>query len=110
MDRDKRIDIRVSPGELADIKQRALKTERSVSDFVRAAALDEPIAIKTYKHLDPHDLAQLKRLGNLLNQIAAKMHTVRIDGSTAFLLHSVLDDLRKIVLRELGETSDRRLP
>ncbi|KAB2910239.1 MAG: ribbon-helix-helix protein, CopG family [Hyphomicrobiaceae bacterium] len=106
-ERDRRLEVRVSATELAGIQRRAADTNRSVSDFVRASALDKPITIKTYNRLDLADLAQIKRLGNLLNQIAATMHANRIDGGTALLLHSVLDEIKVIVRREVRSPQTR---
>lgn len=102
MERSKRLEIRVSAEELERIQQRAVNADKSVSDFVRAVALDKPLVIKTYDRLDPADLAQVKRLGNLLNQIALATHTGCADGGTSLLLDAVLQDVRALVRRELA--------
>jgi hypothetical protein len=108
VEKNKRLDIRVSPSELAIIQERADGACRSVSEFVRAAALDKPLTVRSYKQLDPGHLAQFKRVGNPLNQIAATLHAKGMDGGTALLLHAALDELRQLIRRELGVDTGQR--
>lgn len=101
------LSIRLTPAEHTVISTAAARATLPISSFVRTAALSLPITIKNFASLAPEDIGQLKRLGNLLNQIARAGWRGRFTPATDELLASVLLELR-IALRKLSR--EIRLP
>ncbi|KAB2914559.1 MAG: MobC family plasmid mobilization relaxosome protein [Hyphomicrobiaceae bacterium] len=100
--RDRLKVIRCSRAELAAIEARATAAGLNASDFIRRAALGHPVEIIKLERLHPADLAQLKRLGNLLNQIARAMHRGRLFRGTIEHAEAVMDELRLIIRDQLS--------
>jgi len=88
------LSVRLTPDEHAAIAATASKAELNISTYARAAALAAPITIRTYASLAPEQLAELKRLGNLLNQIARAGWRGRFSRLTDEHLAAVLLELR----------------
>lgn len=93
--------VRLSPEEHAAILERAGRACLPPSTYVRHAALAAPLVVRSFVSLAPEDLGQLKRLGNLLNQIARAGWRGRFTRQTEELLAAVLLEL-KISLRGLS--------
>ena len=83
--RCKRIDIRVSEQERRSIESRARRANRSVSEYVRRAALCHGTGSGQGVEVDGRELASahadLKRCGGLLNQY---MHAINRYGLHAY--------------------------
>lgn len=94
--------VRLSSSERHRITEAALTANLSPSAFVRAVALSNPVTIRKYVSVAPEDLAQLKRLGNLLNQIARAGWRGRFSSATDEHLAAVLVELR-IAFRKLSQ-------
>ena len=73
MKKDKQFSIRISEQDLETIRRKAVQAHMSQSDYVIACCLGKRIVI-----LDglKEVLRQQKAIGNNLNQIAAKAHTL----------------------------------
>ena len=73
MKKDKQFSIRISEQDLETIRRKAAQAHMSQSDYVTACCLGKRIVI-----LDglKEVLRQQKAIGNNLNQIAAKAHTL----------------------------------
>lgn len=104
--RDKLKAIRCSRAELAAIEARARDAGLNASDFIRRAALGHPVEVIKLERLHPADLAQLKRLGNLLNQIARALHRGRIFRGTIDHVEAVTGDLSAIIRDQLSRWKD----
>ncbi len=98
------LSIRLTPEEHAVISAMAASANLTTSAFARAAALAAPITVKTYASLAPEEIAQLKRLGNLLNQIARAGWRGRFTRQTDEHLAAVLVELR-IAFKTLSRPS-----
>lgn len=92
---------RLSPDEHAAILAAAAQAGLPPSAYLRHAALAAPIIVRSFVSLAPEDLGQLKRLGNLLNQIARAGWRGRFTRQTEEMLAAVLLELR-IALRKLS--------
>ena len=88
------LSIRLTPEEHASIEAIATSADLTTSAYARAAALSAPITVKTYASLAPEELAQFKRLGNLLNQITRAGWRGRFTRQTDEHLAAVLVELR----------------
>lgn len=93
--------LRLNQSEHETIMASARAAELPISTFVRCAALAAPITVRKYATLAPEDLSQLKRLGNLLNQIARAGWRGRFSAMTDEHLAAVLVELR-IAFRKLS--------
>ena len=93
--------VRLTPQEHAAIIEAAAKATLPPSSYARQAIIGAPVTVKTFVSLAPEDLAQLKRLGNLLNQIARSGWRGRYPQQTAELLAIVSSELR-ITFRRLS--------
>ncbi len=100
------ITFRVNAAELGSLQQAAARARLSPSAYIRHAALSIPIRVKAFLSLDPADVAQLKRLGNLLNQIARALWRGRFERTTEIALREVLAELRS-ALRATPRPRDR---
>jgi uncharacterized protein (DUF1778 family) len=101
--RDKAIRVRYSDAERKAIKARALDAEMTTSDFIRHSALGAPVHVVKLERLHPADLNQIKRLGNLLNQIARAMHRGRMVRGTLRHLGEVMTVIDTLVLHQLKQ-------
>lgn len=83
--RVKWIHLRLSPAEYKEVmRKRTSSTCRSLSHYIRDVILDRPITV-TYRNLSQDEIvlqmallnSELNALGNNLNQITKKLHTLR---------------------------------
>jgi hypothetical protein len=91
------VTFRLSASEHADIVLAAKQVNLPPSVYVRHAALAKPLVVKSYNTLAPEDVAQLKRLGNLLNQIARAIWRGRIFPATEQHLGAALAEIRHLL-------------
>ncbi|NBU58319.1 MAG: hypothetical protein EBS23_00785 [Betaproteobacteria bacterium] len=94
---------RVNPEEHALIIEAAARTNLPPATYLRAAALNARLVVRTFATMAPEDLAQLKRLGNLLNQIARSGWRGRFTRPTEELHARVMLELLTVI-RRLGST------
>lgn len=83
MSKTKRLEIRLTAAELAELDARATAAGMTRSAYVRARAVEGQAAITTLS-LDPGDMQELRtlsrriaRVGGLLNQTARALHRLR---------------------------------
>lgn len=83
MPKTKRLEIRLTAAELAELDARAIAAGMTRSAYVRACAVEGQTAI-TSLALDPSDVQELRTLsrrlakvGGLLNQTARALHRLR---------------------------------
>lgn len=88
---------RVNPEEHAVILDAAARTNLPPSTYIRQAALGAPITIRSFVSMAPEELAQLKRLGHLLNQIARSGWRGRFTRPTEELHATVMMELRAAI-------------
>lgn len=91
-------DIRVTAAERVYIEQQAAKAGVSVTEFVRASALGRRVVARIGK-ADEQALAELRRVGVNINQIAHASHLGKV---LAGKLDAALDDLKAIMGRLAG--------
>lgn len=100
------VTFRLSAAEHADVVLAAQRVNLPPSVYVRHAALAKPLVVKSYDTLAPEDVAQIKRIGNLLNQIARALWRGRCIPATEDHLNAVLAELRRVLAtalrREVG--------
>lgn len=100
------VTFRLSAAEHADVVLSAQRVNLPPSVYVRHAALAQPLIVNSYDTLAPEDAAQIKRLGNLLNQIARALWRGRCVPATEDHLNAVLAELRRVLStvlrREVG--------
>ena len=88
--RDTTLTIRLTKAEKERIERNAKRAERSVTDYLVLLSLQTPIHVaEDVKPL----LIELKRIGNNLNQIAAKINTGVFQS---YDFQDVVDEQRKI--------------
>ena len=75
MERTKKIQIRLSPQELSDIKTKAKASGISASDLVRQSITQVRAWTPENKNIQQEKIRQLARIGNNLNQIARAVNT-----------------------------------
>ena len=92
------ITFRVSAAEHAVLQDAANRAKLSPSAYIRHAALSIPIRVRSFLTLSPGDVAQLKRLGNLLNQVARASWRGRFGHTTEIALREVLSELRTLLV------------
>lgn len=63
------LNIRLNATELADLRRTAGMTGLPLSTFARRSLLGTPLTVTRWYALAPTDVTELKRLGNLLNQM-----------------------------------------
>lgn len=110
--RDQHINVRMSPGERAEIEARSAAFGMPPSTFMRESALlrdEKPVRVA-----DEGELAamrtDLKRIGNLLNQCTRVLHTHGPDDATLPLLRAAtanVSDAASGISRLLAETEER---
>ena len=93
--------LRLTPEEHRALLAAAASAATPPSTFARSLVLGRPQRHHTYVRIAPEDIGQIKRLGNLLNQIARAGWRDRFTQPTNELLDSVLTDL-KTTLRTLS--------
>lgn len=91
------VTFRVSASEHAVLIDAAARAKLPPSTYARHAALSVPITVKVFQSFAPEDVAQLKRLGNLLNQIARAIWRGRFFPATEAHLGAVLAELRQVL-------------
>ena len=99
--RDKRLTIRLTDSEKKKIIAKSRKAKMSATDFIIACA--DNAVIKTPEDLRPV-ISQLKRIGNNINQLAAKANTLGfVDApqlkKEAERWHKFQADVERIFLR-----------
>ena len=88
--RDHTLTIRLTEAEKERIERNAKRAKRSLTDYLVLLSLETPINVaEDVKPL----LIELKRIGNNLNQIAAKIHTGVFQ---AYDFQDVVDEQKKI--------------
>lgn len=92
---------RVNPEEHALILEAADRAKLPPSTYLRNAAMGSRLTIRTFVSMAPEDVAQLKRLGNLLNQIARSGWRGRFTRQTEELHARVVLELLTVI-RRLG--------
>lgn len=93
----KRVGVRLKPDDYKRLQSRAADHGLTVSDLIRAAALDVPAAPARRRIADQDLINQLSRIGNNLNQLTRLMHKLTHRGvvpETAPVL-AVLEDVRE---------------
>lgn len=110
--REQHINVRMSPGERAEIEARSAAFGMPPSTFMRESALlrdEKPVRVA-----DAGELAamrtDLKRIGNLLNQCTRVLHTHGPDDATLPLLRAAtanVSDAASGISRLLAETEER---
>ena len=88
--RDNTLTIRLTKAERERIKRNAKRAKRSITDYIVSLSLETPINVaEDVKPL----LIELKRIGNNLNQIAAKINTGVFQS---YDFQDVVDEQKKI--------------
>ena len=88
--RDNTLTIRLTKAEKERIERNAKRTKRSITDYIVSLSLETPIHVaEDVKPL----LIELKRIGNNLNQIAAKINTGVFQS---YDFQDVVDEQKKI--------------
>lgn len=88
--RDNTLTIRLTKAERERIKRNAKRAKRSITDYIVLLSLETPINVaEDVKPL----LIELKRIGNNLNQIAAKINTGVFQS---YDFQDVVDEQKKI--------------
>ena len=93
---------RVNPEEHALIIEAATRANLPPSTYLRNAAIGAKLSVKSFVSMAPEDVAQLKRLGNLLNQIARAGWRGRFSPATEELYARVMLDLRSVIRQLSG--------
>ena len=88
--RDTTLTIRVTQKEKERIRKNAAKANRNVTDYLVALSLETPIHVA--EDIKPL-LIELKRIGNNINQLAAKIHS---GAFTSYNFQDVIDGQKKI--------------
>lgn len=101
--RNNTIHVRYTLDERRAIVAKATEAGLTTSDFVRNAALGAPIKVVKLERLHPAELNQIKRLGNLMNQIACAMHRGRFLKGTLSHLDEVLHETQGLILHQLSK-------
>jgi uncharacterized protein (DUF1778 family) len=104
--RNMAIRVRYTFDERQAIVAKATEAGLTTSEFVRHAALGAPIKVVRLERLHPADLKQIKRLGNLMNQIARAIHRGRFLKGTLSHLDEVLDETQSLILHQLRKWGD----
>lgn len=88
--RDNTLTIRLTKSEKERIERNAKRTKRSITDYIVSLSLETPIHVaEDVKPL----LIELKRIGNNLNQIAAKINSGVFHS---YDFQDVVDEQKKI--------------
>ncbi|MEO0510811.1 MAG: plasmid mobilization relaxosome protein MobC [Verrucomicrobiota bacterium] len=101
----RRITFRVTQAEYDRLTIKAKSLSLSAAQFARKLALDprNKIVLNTYKRFDPAYIAQLKRIGNNLNQLVKNAHVFKRVSPRVDLL---LEDIRAIIFMAIDEEFD----
>lgn len=92
-----RLTVRLTPSELSRVRARAKKLRLTPSELVRRRLSGGKLIVKYYQTVDPAVIAQIKAIGNNLNQIA-KVCNARRSAPPA-RLNTVLKDIEDFVLK-----------
>ena len=95
--KDSFISFRVNDEEYAAIFARAQSIGRPVSDFARAAALGYPIRQNRPSQHSPELVAQLRRIGNNLNQCLKEAHIGNFPPQVADAAEEALREISKVL-------------
>lgn len=114
MPKAKRLEIRLTAAELAELDARAAAAGMTRSAYVRARAVEGQAAITTLA-IDPSDMQELRtlsrriaRVGGLLNQTARTLHRLR-PGADASIEAEDEADERERLAAMLTEARDSLL-
>lgn len=72
--RTERVDVRVSPLELAQLQEKATTAKTTAADFVRASALEQSFTVVQSTAPEFATRDELRRIGVNLNQIAKALN------------------------------------
>ena len=97
--RNQTLTVRLTPKERSEIIRRAEKSRMSLTDYILAASTQTEIHVAEDTRLL---IAELKRIGNNLNQITMKINA---GAFQSYNFHEVLDMQRAIYeeLRRIGK-------
>lgn len=114
MPKTKRLEIRLTAAELAELDARAIAAGMTRSAYVRACAVEGQTAI-TALAIDPADMQELRtlsrrlaRIGGLINQTARALHRLR-PGADASIEAEDEADERERLAAMLTEARDSLL-
>lgn len=104
------VNFRLSPVELARLKDRADKAKTTVSDFARTASLNKPLKVQQTTAPDFMTRNELRRIGNNLNQSLVEFRMKKIDPPAELL--GAISNLEKLFDRWLNHdpTSSPKRP
>jgi len=97
-----RIPVRMTTDEMADIRGRANELGISMSSFMRKAALNQRIIIKTDKEM----IRQIHYLGNNINQIARQLNTYS-DGLIIADAYKQMEEYKEVLQNMLANISKK---
>ena len=99
--RDKQFNVGLTAHELALLHERATACGMRPVDYGRARLFAEwrvnAARASAAAHLDPLLLAQLSRLGNLLNQVARRLNTIAQPAPPS--LEPLLQEIRSLIAK-----------
>lgn len=88
----------LTPDEFARLEATALQAGLRVNELARRVTCHgrQRVVIQTTRRHDPAFIAQLRRLGNLLNQLTMRSH---LTGRVSPKVEVLCDEIRELVLR-----------
>lgn len=102
MPKTKRLEIRLTAAELAELDARAIAAGMTRSAYVRACAVEGQTAI-TALAIDPADMQELRtlsrrlaRIGGLINQTARALHRLRPGADASIEAEDEADDRERL--------------
>ncbi len=99
--RDRQLNIKLTASELEFLRRRAAAERLRPGEYGRARLLAEwrvvEARVAAEPHLDPLFQVQLSRLGNNLNQIARRLHSIGEPGPAT--LEPLLQEIRSLINR-----------
>ena len=104
--RTEHVSVRLSPLELAQLKDKAARSQRPMTDFVRAAALGKRVTVTESTAPDFATRHELRRIGVNLNQIAHALNAGR--GHIPAELNALCEKLDRLFDRWLDHDSTHR--
>lgn len=100
--RMRRIDIRVTPEELARIDERAEEAGLSRSEFIRNAAMNSQVTVKQEKHPNFQLIYEINKIGVNLNQL---VHNSHIYGRLPEKLPEICEEIERLVVKAAEEVN-----
>src|SRR5689334_18101488 len=93
-----RMSMRVRRDERHLLEQLARDANKTLSEYLRDAALTARVVIKRYRRVEPMLLHELSQIGNNLNQIARICNTTGNDRRAEYI-EAFIDELRPVLKR-----------